>query len=225
MKLVVLVLACGLAATATASARPSVPPKDAALVATPRPHTWIVLRQRPGGRRLAVLHRRTEFGARVKLGVAAIRGAWVGVISERLPNGVLGWIPRKWLTLQRIAWTVDVSLSRRVLEIRHGGEVVRRVRIGVGAQSSPTPLGRYVITDHVSEEGKWGGAYGCCVLVLSGHQPHPPSGWDPTRDWRLAIHGGGTGGATSAGCLHADEKTLRLLMTVTPLGTPVTVSR
>ena len=50
----------------------------------------------------------------------------------------------------------------------------------------------------------------------------PAAGWNPNRDWRLAIHGGATG-AVSAGCVHADEATLRLLMRMTPLGTPVTV--
>ena len=30
-------------------------------------------------------------------------------------------------------------------------------------------------------------------------------------------------GAVSAGCVHADETTLRYLMRMTPLGTPVTV--
>ena len=81
------------------------------------------------------------------------------------------------------------------------------------------------VTDHVNAK-RWGGVYGCCLVVLSGHQTHLPAGYDPTRNWRIAIHGGGgIGGASSAGCVHADDTTLWMLMRETPLGTPVTISR
>ena len=79
-----------------------------------------------------------------------------------------------------------------------------------------------MVTDHIDPAEYGTSAYGCCILALSGHQPHPPAGWNPNRDWRLAIHGGAPG-AVSAGCVHADEATLRFLMRMTPLGTPVTV--
>src|SRR5437764_1324947 len=90
------------------------------LVATPRHGERIVLRSHPGGRALAVVPRRTEFGSPVKLGVAVTRGNWIAVISERLPNAVLGWLPRKRVTVLRIAWSIDVSRARHLLELRHG---------------------------------------------------------------------------------------------------------
>jgi hypothetical protein len=217
-----LLLACALFATCAtvALAQPDVRPSQPFFAATPRAHA-IVLRSRPGGKALATLGARTEFGSPETLGVAAARGAWVGVISTSLPNGVLGWVPRKELALRPVAWSIEVSLRARLLVLRHNGDVVRRVSIGIGAAGSPTPVGRYVVTDHIDPAAQKE-TYGCCILALSGHQPHPPSGWDSKRDWRLAIHGGTTG-AVSAGCLHADETTLRLLMRRTPLGTPVTV--
>ena len=204
----------------------SVPPSAprAILVATPRRGERIVLRNRPAGRALAVLGRRTEFGSPVKLGVALVRGNWVAVVSEALPNGEVGWVPRARLSVARIDWSIHVSLRRHLLEVRRDGLLVRRIRVAVGAPSTPTPLGRYTITDHVDAR-QYGGVYGCCILVLSGHQPHPPTWFDPTRDWRLAIHGGsGIGSAVSAGCLHARDSDLRMLMAVTPLGTPVVVT-
>jgi hypothetical protein len=146
----------------------------------------------------------------------------VGVISTALPNGVLGWVPRKDLSLRRVPWSIDISLSSRTLALSHDGVVVRRVPVGIGAAASPTPVGHYVVTDHIDPAKLGSSSYGCCILALSGHQPHPPAGWNPNEDWRLAIHGGATG-AVSAGCLHADEATLRYLMRMTPLGTPVTV--
>jgi hypothetical protein len=216
-----LTLGCASAAFAT----PTVRPAAAFFAATPRANASVVLRDRPGGRVLASLGTRTQFGSPETVGVAVQRGNWVAVISTHLPNGVLGWVPRKELALTPVAWSVGISLSRHLLVLRHGDKVVRTARVAIGASASPTPAGRYVITDHI-DPGAQRSTYGCCILALSGHQPHPPAGWSRTQDWRLAIHGGGgIGSAVSAGCLHADEATLRLLMRLTPLGTPVTIAR
>jgi len=222
MRPFLIVLAAALVAAAGAAAKPQVRTVEPFFAATPRVDS-VVLRQRPGGRALATVRARTEYGSWQTVGVAATRGNWVGVISTALPNGVLGWVPRKELNLRAVAWSIDISLSSRTLAVSHDGVVVRRVAIGVGASGSPTPAGQYVVTDHIDPASYGTSAYGCCILALSGHQTHPPAGWNPNRDWRLAIHGGANG-AVSAGCVHADEATLRFLMRMTPLGTPVTVA-
>jgi lipoprotein-anchoring transpeptidase ErfK/SrfK len=221
MRPFLVVLAAALVAAASAGAKPEVRPAEPFFAATPRLDS-IVLRQRPGGRVLATVRARTEYGSWQTVGVAATRGNWVGVISTALPNGVVGWVPRQELTLRRVAWSIDISLSSRTLALSHNGVVVRRVAVGVGASGSPTPVGDYIVTDHIDPAAYGTSAYGCCILALSGHQTHPPAGWNTSRDWRLAIHGGANG-AVSAGCVHADEATLRYLMRMTPLGTPVTV--
>jgi len=184
----------------------------------------VVLRDRPGGRVAAVLPQRTQFGSPVKLGVELTRGNWLAVISESLPNGILGWVPRSQVSLWRVAWSIRVSLSHRMLELRKDGRLVRRIPVAIGARSSPTPTGRYVVTDHI-DATSYGGVYGCCILALSAHQPHPPKSFNRSTEWRVAIHGGGgIGSAMSAGCLHARDADLRLLMRLTPLGTPVVVT-
>lgn len=221
MRPFVCVCLVALATCASATAQDSLRPQEPYFAGTPRGGS-LVLRDRPGGRVLATVGPRTEFGSPETVGVAATRGNWVGVISTKLPNGVLGWVPRHDLALQPVTWAIEISLSRRQLVVRHGGDVVRRVAVGVGAPGSPTPVGRYVVTDHI-DPGAERSVYGCCILALSGHQPDPPAGWDRRRDWRLAIHGGAAG-AVSAGCIHADEATLRYLTGATPLGTPVTVT-
>jgi lipoprotein-anchoring transpeptidase ErfK/SrfK len=107
---------------------------------------------------------------------------------------------------------------------RSTDRVVLETTVAVGSAESPTPIGSFAITDKLPGS-KLGSAYGCCVLVLSGHQPHPPRGW-AAADYRLAIHGGD--GATigkpiSAGCVHVREATLRVLMARLPVGTRVTI--
>ena len=203
------------------SGSPDVHPFEPFFAATPR--AGVVLRNHPGGTALATLGARTEYGSPQTVGVAESRRQ----LGRRDQHRVAERRPRlgaaKQLDLRPVAWSIEISLSSRVLVVRKDGEVVRRTSVGIGAASSPTPAGRYLVTDHIDPAEYNTSAYGCCILALSGHQPHPPAGWSTNRDWRLAIHGGAPG-AVSAGCVHADDATLRYLMRVTPLGTPVTVS-
>ena len=100
------------------------------------------------------------------------------------------------------------------------GHVLRRFRVGVGAIATPTPRGRFSITDKLSNFMP--SIYGCCTLALSGRQTRLARGW--TGGDRLAIHAGsGIGGAVSNGCLRAGETDMRYLMAMLPLGTQVVV--
>jgi hypothetical protein len=186
----------------------------------------VALRAKPGGRVVAFEHSHTDFGSPQTLTVVKRRGRWLGVMSTDLPNNRVGWVNSRTRKLQarrtKVSLTVDVS--QHTIELRDG-RLRRRVRVSLGAAASPTPVGRFAITDKLSGR-PYGGAYGCCVLALSGHQNRPPSGW--TGGDRLAIHGtpGGPGRFTgSAGCVRADARTLKMLMRNVPLGTPVFVRR
>jgi hypothetical protein len=186
----------------------------------------VALRDRPAGDVVALVGPRTEFGSPRVLGVAARRGAWLGVLSDERPNGRLAWVRRRDPALRagRTPWSLRADLSSRTLELRRGRTTVRRVRVAVGTATSPTPPGRYAVTDKLPGS-RYGAYYGCCILALSGHQEHPPPGW--TGGDRLAVHGtnapGTIGAAASAGCLRAGDADLRVLMRRVPLGAPVHV--
>lgn len=100
--------------------------------------------------------------------------------------------------------------------------VIRHVGVGIGRLGSPTPLGRFAVTDKLDGRA-YGGVYGCCILALSAIQPHLPAGWRGGN--RIAIHGtpsrGDLGAAVSAGCIEASDHDLRFLMRGVPLGTRV----
>jgi lipoprotein-anchoring transpeptidase ErfK/SrfK len=165
----------------------------------------------------------TEFGSPTVLSVVASRGGWLGVTSTALPNGAVGWVKAKGgLQMRHTRMAIQVDLSKRVLELRDGDRIVRRARVAIGRPGSPTPRGRFAITDKLSG-AQYGAYYGCCILALSGHQPHTPAGWQGGD--RLAIHGtdspGTIGTPASAGCLRASDRDLRVLMRRVPLGTPV----
>jgi len=117
-------------------------------------------------------------------------------------------------------------VSDRTLVLRRGDRRVRRLSVAVGASGSPTPTGRFAVTDKLSGS-RFSPSYGCCILALSGHQTNTPAGWQGGD--RLAIHGTNTpatiGTAASAGCLRAADLPLQALMRSVPLGTPVFVHR
>jgi hypothetical protein len=192
------------------------------LVAAPSGH-GVVLRSAPGGQIVARLGTRTAFGTPIALGVVARRGRWLGVTTDALPNGTLGWIDARTTRLRTVATSLRVQLGRRRLEVVVAGRVVRTFAVGVGATDSPTPTGRFAVAEKL-DGTRYGPVWGCCVLGLSAHQPHPPSSWSASRDYLVAIHGGaGIGAAVSAGCLHLDDASLRYLMQTVPVGTPVFV--
>ena len=69
--------------------------------------------------------------------------------------------------------------------LRLGGRVLRSFAVTVGSPASPTPTGRFAITD--TFRGRLNPAYGCCALATTATQPSLPSGW--LGGSRIAIHG------------------------------------
>jgi lipoprotein-anchoring transpeptidase ErfK/SrfK len=186
----------------------------------------VALRNRPGGRVIALLSDRTAFGAPTTLSVAARKGRWAGVPSPALRNGQLGWVDTHDGSLRagKVNVRLVVRLSHRRLELRIRGRRVRSVPVAIGRPGSSTPTGRFSVTDKMAGT-RFGPYYGCCILALSGHQPHRPPGW--TGGDRLAIHGtnapSSIGTPSSAGCLRAADADLRVLIRRVPLGTPVII--
>ena len=181
------------------------------------------LRRSPGGRRITTLGRRTEFSTPQSLAVMRREPGWLGVLHPSLPNGVVGWIPRDAARLGTVPLSIEVDLSDRVARVTRGGRVIKRFRVGIGRPGSPTPTGRFAITDRLIAAPNL--PYGCCVLALSGRQPNLPSGWGGGN--RLALHGvadeSRVGKATSFGCLHVRERHLKPLLIRVRNGTRVDI--
>ena len=201
-------------------------PRDGHLVAKVRAGRRLIVRASPGGRVVGRIGDRTDFGSRTALAVLETRRGrrWLGVATTARPHGLLGWIraDRGRLAYARIRRSLHVDLSERRLELREGERVLRRIRVGVGRPGTPTPVGRFGVTDRMLGEdfGWW---YGCCIIAFSARQPQLPPGWQGGD--RVAIHGAPArstiGAPSTAGCLRAGDAVLRRLMVEVPLGTPV----
>jgi hypothetical protein len=183
----------------------------------------VAIRRAPASRTIVVAGWKTPFGSVRRLRVVERRGDWFAVESDLLGNGVVGWVPKTApVSVRTVRHSVEADLSARLLTLREDGRVVFRRRVSIGAADSPTPSGRFHVSDHISGR-RWG--LGCCIVVFSGSQPRLPVGWNGGD--RLAAHGRPSrseriGSPASAGCLHATEQTLRALARL-PLGTPVVI--
>jgi L,D-transpeptidase catalytic domain len=214
-----------LAAALAAASHIGAPPNGATAALAARPlHQTLVLRTRPGGKPLMRVGPRGPLGGPLVLGVVGVRGRWVQVTAEALPNGHFAWVKfGRDVGIHPVRWTLRASLSRRQLDVLRGGRIVRTIPVAIGAPGSPTPTGRFAIAEKLT--GPFGPALGPRILVLTARQPRLPAGWNTHITYYVAIHAGvGQGSAVSAGCLHMDESDVRYLMRTVPLGTPVLIS-
>ena len=176
---------------------------------------------------LARVGSETQFGSPQSFSVVSTqRGRWLAVTEAGVGNNRVVWVDARagGLRYERTRLELDVDLSTRTLTVTRDGAVLRRLSVGVGRAGSPTPTGRFAVTDKLTGRA-YSAAYGCCILALSAIQPNLPAGWSGGN--RIAIHGtlsaGDFGRAVSAGCVHARDTDLRYLMRAIPLGTPVVI--
>lgn len=159
--------------------------------------------------------------------------AWVQHVSPNgrfgeLPvpysaTGAMGWIPLRGLRRTSTFIEVDIDLSRRRVVVERRGRVLFGTSAAIGAPSSPTPTGRYFVTDRVPFPS--GGALGTYAFGISGIQPDLPAGW--TGGNQLAIHGtndpASIGRSVSAGCVRVSAAALDRMIALLRLGTPVLI--
>jgi len=151
-------------------------------------------------------------------------GNWARVILPGLPNNHTGWIHLTGYPIRHTTWWVRATLHTHRLLLLDGRRMVAAFPVGAGAPDSPTPTGRYNVTDLVNT-GDPSGPFGWYAFGLSGHQPNPPPGW--SGGTQLAIHGtnipSSIGGNQSAGCLHLTAAALGVLKAHLVLGSPVVI--
>ncbi len=174
--------------------------------------------RRPLHTRFGVVRPKTRFGDPVWLPVLAHHGQRATVLVPVRPRArpvqiSLGTLALRWT---RIRVVVDLAGSR--LAVLRGSRTLGSFSIGHGTAATPTPVGRFFVTDRL--RFPVGSPYAPLAFALAAHQTHLAPGW-PGGDL-VAIHPGAMG-AVSNGCIHVDLAALALLRRVVPLGTLVTV--
>jgi lipoprotein-anchoring transpeptidase ErfK/SrfK len=190
-----------------------------------RPGEQVEVKSRPGGSGVGSLRDETEFGSPTVLSVRRQRPGWLGVSTELVPDGDLGWIKTERTALRGgyVDSLITVDLSQRRARLFRSGEPRRSWPVSIGAPGTETPTGHFAVTD--TFKGDLNPAYGCCALALTATQPNLPKGWVGGN--RIAFHGSDEppGGAVSTGCLRSPDSVLRDLIATVPLGTPVVISK
>jgi hypothetical protein len=130
------------------AAAPSPPkPQKSSCYATAHVRGAATLHRKPGGKAWMRVAARTEWDSPRVLGVVRRHGGWLGVQAPELRNGEVGWLRPRKARLGCTAWSVHADLSRRKVVVRREGRTVRTMAVGIGRPASPTPTGRFSVTD------------------------------------------------------------------------------
>jgi lipoprotein-anchoring transpeptidase ErfK/SrfK len=209
------------------------PPAEGAVAAKPKPklrgalafhvRRRTQLRAAPRGRVVGTIKTKTEFKSPTILSVTSRKPGWVRVRTS-LDKHAAGWLPLSAGALFEQPRSIVIDLSAKTLTLFHRGKMTDRYRVAIGTAATPTPRGKFAVTDRL-RTGDAASDYGCCILALNAHQPKIAQGWGGGD--RVAIHATPhtwtIGKRVSHGCVRASNKALRQLMRKVRLGTPVRV--
>jgi L,D-transpeptidase catalytic domain len=136
---------------------------------------------------------------------------WVKVRLPWRPNRAAGWISAEQLALAPTSWRIAISRRRRTLTVYRGGVAVKRVKVVVGAPSTPSPRGLFSIV------GAWrsppSAFVGSWIFGLTAHS-RVLREFDG-GEGRVGIHGRGgaslgdpLGTARSHGCIRLSNRSI-----------------
>jgi hypothetical protein len=187
-----------------------------------RPHgrdAYLMVRlRRPLHTRFGAVAAKTQFGEPVWVPVLSRRGRRAEVLAPIPPLGRVVHIDLRSLGLRWTRTRVVVSLARARMTVLRGRRRLGSFPIGHGTPATPTPVGRFSVTDRV--RFPVGSPYAPFALALSAHQTHLAPTW--AGGDQIAIHPGSMG-PISNGCIHVGLAAIALLRRVAPVGTLVIV--
>jgi lipoprotein-anchoring transpeptidase ErfK/SrfK len=150
---------------------------------------------------------------------------WLQVLLPMRPNQATGWIRDSEVTLGQTDYEITVELSTTKVTLLKAGEVVLETPSGIGTDETPTPPGRYYITDPVDLRNQPDTGYGEFALGISGYSEvlFEFNG----GPGQIAIHGTANpadlGQKVSNGCVRVANETILQIAEQVPVGTPFTV--
>jgi lipoprotein-anchoring transpeptidase ErfK/SrfK len=173
----------------------------------------------------------TTLAASTSLGtvrvVAVVEGpadGWLRVQLPVRPNGSEGWVPESAVELFVVDRRVEVNLGARSLVVTGPDGILLETTVAIGSSTSPTPTGRFFVTDSVilsDAAGPWGPhAFG-----LSAHS-------DTVTEFNggdgiIGIHGtnqpSSIGESASLGCVRVPNEIALELAGLISAGVPVDI--
>lgn len=166
----------------------------------------------------------TYFGSDLTLMVTDgdVGDPWVKVQLPVRPNGTEAWVNTEGFSFDTHRFHATVDLSAFNVQVFDGDDLVVETGAVIGANGTPTPVGRWFINDKLEGDK---GVYGNWILSLSAFSETLVrfNGALPV----IAIHGTNSpqqvGEAISNGCVRVPNDVIDLLADTLPLGTPVDI--
>ena len=156
---------------------------------------------------------------------AGCRIAWFRVQLPVKPNGSTGWVRREDVLVGRLNARIVVDESQKRLYLYKRGVVVFSSPAAIGKPSTPTPRGRFYVTQRLIPVSR-NGPFGPRALGTSAHSTVLTTWVDGGP---VGIHGTNepfsVGRPVSHGCIRLPNAKIVRLFALTPLGTPVVVRR
>ena len=175
-----------------------------------------------GERPVHLLGNPTANGGPLVFLVERTAGEWVLVNLPVRPNGSTGWVRSSDVTLTQHDYSIVVELAAHRITVRRGREVILAEPVAVGTRDTPTPGGRFYITELLMAPDP-NTVYGPYAYGLSGFSNALSS--FAGGEAIIGIHGNNDeaslGSDVSAGCIRMSNAGIRKLARTLPLGTPV----
>ncbi len=158
--------------------------------------------------------------------VDQVSEGWLQVLLPVKPNGSTGWVRAEDVALSSNPYRIVVDLDRHRLTVFDGDRRVLRKPVGIGREQTPTPRGRYYVTQ-LFQPPDPGGPYGPYAYALSGFSEvlETFQGGDAI----IGIHGTNrpdlVGQDVSHGCIRLRNPAVTKLAEILPVGTPVAIKR
>ncbi len=148
---------------------------------------------------------------------------WLRVRVSSRPNNLVLWVRRSEVSLRTVPNRVVVEVGAHRVTVYHGDDVLMQGPVAVGTARTPTPLGEFFVDGIVPLSG--GGPYGAGQVSVSGFSEVLQSFGGGVG--QIALHGTNRpqllGQNVSNGCVRMADESIRQVMALAPLGTPVSV--
>jgi hypothetical protein len=150
---------------------------------------------------------------------------WLHVRLPLRPNGITGWVRADRVERVPVRARIVVDLSEKTLRLFEGDTLKVRSTVAIGADATPTPLGRYYVNQRLVPTDQ-SGPFGPGAIGISAFSP-VLTGW--AQGGPVAIHGTNApwsiGHAVSNGCIRVPNDVLKRLWPIAVAGTPVIIER
>jgi hypothetical protein len=185
--------------------------------AWPNPHAHVVT---------TIDQFRSDFRQEVVMALGGVRRGsdgrpWYHIRLQLRPNGSMGWVPARAVSLTPVVNRIVVRIGLRRIEIFHRNRLVYQAKVAVGAPGRETPMGHYYVTARFVPDDSFLGVFAVETSAYSKLTEWPGGG-------KVGIHGTSMpqllGQAVSHGCVRVSNSSALMLKRYATLGTPIDIT-